>query len=194
MSSVCLKHKDEDICTEFVIRDVRSGDIERLTDIYNYYIANTHVLFDEKEITIDFMTAKIQSVLDAAMPWLVAVDPDGLVIGFACAKQWREKNAYKHTAELTIYLDHHRHKQGLGTEMFTELFEALRLKSFNMVVSLITLPNDASIALHEKFGMEKVAHFEEMGFKFGRWIDIGFWQGKLSQMNMDGLARQNAAP
>lgn len=166
-----------------MIRDVCLDDAERLAEIYNYYIVNTHVLFDEKEISVDFMREKIRQVTEQEMPWLIAENDIGEVLGFACAKQWREKNAYRHTAELTIYLDPVIHKKGLGTKMFNELFKELKSRSFNMVISLITLPNEASIALHEKFGMEKVAHFGEMGYKFDRWIDIGYWQGKLSEMD-----------
>ncbi|PID45615.1 MAG: hypothetical protein CSB47_08185 [Proteobacteria bacterium] len=85
------------------------------------------------------------------------------------------------TVEVSIYLSHQITSRGLGTQLYNALFSSLREKSVHIVIGGITLPNAASIALHEKFGMEKVAHFKEVGYKFGKWLDVGYWQVKLDK-------------
>lgn len=161
-----------------MIRYAKSSDAGALSDIYNYYILNTVVTFEETPITALDMSSRIAEVTDAGLPWLVAEQGHGIV-GFAYASKWKGRCAYRHSVEVTVYLSHSMTAKGLGSALYTELFQILRENSIHVVLGGISLPNDASIALHEKFGMSKAAHFDEVGFKFGNWVDVAYWQGKL---------------
>ena len=161
-----------------MIRDAKLCDAAALTDIYNYYILNTVVTFEEQPITALEMSNRITEVTDAELPWLVA-EQNRMIVGFAYASKWKGRCAYRYSAEVTIYLSHSMTSNGIGSALYSELFLRLRANSIHVVLGGISLPNDASIALHEKFGMSKAAHFDEVGFKFGNWVDVAYWQGKL---------------
>ena len=161
-----------------MIRPVQPKDVPALTDMYNYYIRETTVTFEEEEIAPDNMQSRIQKVEAANLPWLVAEEQDEIV-GYAYATKWKERSAYRHSVEISIYVDHNNHGNGWGTKLYQALFTELQKKNIHVAIGGITLPNDASIALHEKFGMEKVAHFKEIGFKFGQWLDVGYWQKRF---------------
>ena len=112
------------------------------------------------------------------MPWLVAVI-DEAVVGYAYATKWKERSAYRFSVESTIYLANGTEGKGVGSVLYQALFNKLKLKGINNVIGGIALPNPASVGLHEKMGMEKVAHFSKVGFKFDEWLDVGYWQLKL---------------
>jgi L-amino acid N-acyltransferase YncA len=161
-----------------MIRTATESDAQAIADIYNYYIANTVVTFEELPVSQSDILERIQKVTGSSLPWLVAED-GGTVIGYAYAGKWNVRSAYRHTVESTVYLSHSSVSKGWGTKLYTALFDTLRQKSIHTVIGGITLPNPASIALHEKFGMKKVAHFSEVGYKFGKWLDVGYWQTEL---------------
>jgi phosphinothricin acetyltransferase len=163
-----------------MIRTVLEKDADEITEIYNYYIAETVATFEEEVITSGVMLARIAKVQADDLPWLVAENELGNVIGYAYATKWRERFAYRFSVEVTVYLAPNHAKQGLGTQLYQVLFTELKKRSIHSVIGGITLPNAASIALHEKFGMKQVAHFKEVGFKFNQWLDTGYWQGKIS--------------
>ncbi|MFT4928312.1 MAG: L-amino acid N-acyltransferase YncA [Phenylobacterium sp.] len=117
-------------------------------------------------------------VQDTGFLWLVAQD-NGKVVGYAYSSQWKNRGAYKHTAEVSAYITHTVKSKGWGTKLYNVLFASLREKSIHVVIGGLTLPNPASVAIHEKFGMEKVAHFKQTGYKFGQWLDVGYWQVQL---------------
>jgi phosphinothricin acetyltransferase len=101
---------------------------------------------------------------------------DQVVQGFAYASKWKGRCAYRYSVESTAYLADCSTGRGIGTRLYEALFTELRKSKMHVVMAGIALPNDASIALHEKLGFEKVAHFREVGWKFGKWIDVGYWQ------------------
>ena len=109
------------------------------------------------------------------LPWLVALDADQC-LGYAYATRWKERFAYRFSVESTVYLAPAASGRGLGSALYRALFDELKALGVHAVVGGITLPNPASVALHEKMGMRKVAHFAEIGFKFGEWVDVGYWQ------------------
>lgn len=162
-----------------MIRAVRASDAEVISGIYNYYISNTVVTFEEDLTSADEMRSRISEIENAELPWLVYQEGES-VIGFAYASKWKGRCAYRYSVEVTVYLAHDVTARGIGSQLYTELFEQLKVKSVHVVLGGISLPNEASIALHEKFGMKKAAHFEEVGFKFGEWVDVAYWQGTLS--------------
>lgn len=111
----------------------------------------------------------------AAFPWLI-VERDGKCGGYAYAAKWQDCSAYRHSVLTTIYLDEAARRLGVGTTLYLTLLEKLRTRAIHNALGGISLPNAASVALHEKCGFKKVAHFDQVGFKFGRWIDVGYWQ------------------
>jgi phosphinothricin acetyltransferase len=120
------------------------------------------------------MKQRIAEVL-TGLPWLVWVE-DQVVQGFAHASKWKGRCAYRYSVETTAYLADGSTGRGIGTRLYEALFTALRQSKMHVVMGGIALPNDTSIAMHEKLGFQKVAHFREVGWKFGKWIDVGYWQ------------------
>ena len=123
------------------------------------------------------MAERIEAILPA-LPWLVSEERHE-ISGYAYAARWKERASYRHSVESTIYLRPDAMGRGVGTQLYTTLLEALRGRALHTVIGGIALPNEASVALHEKLGFVKIAQFHEVGRKFGRWIDVGYWQRML---------------
>lgn len=157
------------------IRVATAADADHIAEIYNHYIANTVVTFEEEPVAANEMCRRIDEVFGASLPWLVA-ESAGRVIGYAYATKWKARSAYRFSVETTVYLAYGLGKLGLGSRLYEELFRLLKEQGIHAAIGGIALPNDASVALHEKFGMHKVAHFEQVGFKFGKWVDVGYWE------------------
>lgn len=158
-----------------MVRDITDADCPAIARIYNHYVANTIVTFEEQPVPPEEMAVRVREVRDAGLPWLVA-ELDGEVAGYACASRWKGRCAYRFSAEITVYIHPDHSGKGLGSMLYGELFPILRSNGTHVVIGGIALPNEASVALHEKFGMEKVGHFREVGYKLGRWVDVGYWQ------------------
>ena len=156
-------------------RAATGKDSEALAGIYNHYIRESVITFEEIEVTPSEMASRVARVDQLSLPWLVAETEDGIV-GFAYAGKWRERSAYRYAVESTVYLEATRTGRGIGTRLYADLLMNLRATSVHTVIGGVALPNAASVALHEKLGFTKVAQFKEVGFKFGRWIDVGYWQ------------------
>jgi L-amino acid N-acyltransferase YncA len=161
-----------------IIRDAVLADSPEIAEIYNFYVANTCITFEETEVTSEEMSNRLRKVSEFSLPWIVAVKGD-TVIGYAYATKWKERTAYRFSVESTVYLSTEAQGNGLGTKLYEALLDKLTLLGINCVIGGITLPNPASVGLHEKIGMEKVAHFPKVGFKFGEWLDVGYWQLSL---------------
>lgn len=157
-----------------MIRDVTLDDSKEIAEIYNYYILNSIVTFEEVQVTEDEIKKRIQ-LITLDFPWIVYLE-DGKIIGFAYANKWKQRSAYKHATESTVYLKHGSFKKGIGTKLYHNLIERLKNNNFHAIIGGISLPNEASIGLHEKLGFAKVAHFKEVGFKFEKWVDVGYWE------------------
>jgi phosphinothricin acetyltransferase len=143
--------------------------------IYNHYIRETVITFEETEITHSEMADRIAKIGDFSLPWLVA-ESEGAIVGYAYAGKWRERSAYRYSVESTVYLDASATGRGIGTRLYRDLLTSLRATPVRTVLGVIALPNTASVALHERLGFTKVAELKEVGFKFGRWIDVAYWQ------------------
>jgi L-amino acid N-acyltransferase YncA len=161
-----------------MIRPACASDADTIARIYNHYVANTIVTFEEEAVSPGQISDRINETRVEGLPWLVAED-DGAVVGYAYASKWKGRCAYRHSVEVTVYLSHLATSRGWGSSLYTALFSELEALGVHVAIGGIALPNEASIALHEKFGMGKVAHFQEIGFKFGQWVDVGYWQKKL---------------
>lgn len=161
------------------VRDATPADLGAIAAIYNHYITNTVVTFEEAPISAEEVARRVAAVEAASLPWLVA-ELDGEVQGYAYAGRWNARSGYRYSAETAVYLHHERARRGLGSALYRELFARLEARGVHAVISGIALPNEPSVALHHKFQMEKVAHFLAVGFKMGRWIDVGYWQRLLA--------------
>lgn len=160
------------------LREAAVGDAEAIVRIYNPYVRETTISFEEAEVSAAEMGQRLREVAAAGLPWLVAVR-DGDVAGYAYGSKWKGRCAYRFAVETSVYVDQAARGAGVGTALYEALFAALRERGIHTAIGGISLPNDASVALHERFGMKKVAHFEQVGFKFGRRIDVGYWQRLL---------------
>ena len=161
-----------------MIRTATAGDAEGIAEIYNHYIANTVITFEEQTVTPRQMAERIEAVGSDSLPWLAA-ERDGRLLGYAYATPWKTRSAYRFAVETTVYLDPEALGQGIGSRLYETLFADLGRRGVRAAIGGIALPNPASVALHEKLGMKKVAHFERVGFKFDQWIDVGYWQINL---------------
>lgn len=157
-----------------MIRPAAVDDAEAVCAIYNHYVAGTTATFEDVPVSVGVMKLRIAEVT-ASFPWLVAEEEDGLV-GYAYAAKWKSRGAYRFSVEGTVYVRPGLFGKGIGTALYRELIDGLRTRGVHSVVGGISLPNEASVALHEKLGFVKVAEFREIGRKFDRWINVGYWQ------------------
>ncbi len=157
------------------IRPAAAADAAPIAAIYNDYVAATTITFEEQPVADADMAARIRDVGAAGLPWLVAT-LDGQVVGYAYATPWRARAAYRHAVESTVYLRPDAQGRGWGRRLYGDLIDALRARGLRTVIAGIAQPNAHSVRLHERLGFRKVAHFEEVGCKFGRWIDVAYWQ------------------
>ncbi|GLX80522.1 hypothetical phosphinothricin N-acetyltransferase [Thalassotalea insulae] len=162
-----------------MIRNASRSDAQAIADIYNYYIEHTVVTFEEEKVTADEIIQRIAKVQASGHLWLVK-EVNQQLVGYAYSTKWRERTAYRFACEVSVYLSPDHQGKGIGTNLYQALFEQLNNMSIKTVIGGITLPNDASIALHEKFGLHQVAKFERVGYKFGQWLDTGYWQKQLT--------------
>jgi phosphinothricin acetyltransferase len=124
------------------------------------------------------MGHRVSEVQSFDLPWLV-LEEEGAVIGYACAVRWKSRAAYQHSVESTIYLAPELTGAGRGVALYSTLMEQLAKLGVHCVLAGIAQPNEASVGLHEKLGFSKVAHLAEVGRKFDRWVDVGYWQRVL---------------
>lgn len=162
-----------------IIRDCEEADINSVTHIYNHYIKHTTITFEEVEINPTEMDVRIKNI-QSLFPFLVCEDA-GAIIGYAYASKWKDRSAYRHTAEVTIYLHPNDLGKKIGQLLYAELFSQLQQKNFHVLLACIARPNPASIRLHEKFGFMQAAQFKEVGFKFNQWLDVGYWSKTIGK-------------
>lgn len=159
------------------IRPCNNSDIPSICAIYNHYIEHTVITFEEQPVSVKEMQDRIERNT-RLFPWLVYED-EGTILGYAYASKWKDRSAYKHTAEVTVYLDPAHCGRGIGSALYQALFEQLAHQNIHVLLACIAIPNVASESIHNQFGFRQVAHFREVGFKFGRWLDVGYWQKVL---------------
>lgn len=160
-----------------MIRDAAAADADAICRIYNPHVTGTIVTFEEVPVEPAAMAERIADIQRAHV-WLVACVGDA-VAGYAYAGPWRTRAAYRHAVETTVYLAAEHTRRGLGRALYESLLDKLRRLGYHCAIGGVALPNAASVALHERTGFVKVAHFREVGFKLGRWIDVAYWQRTL---------------
>jgi phosphinothricin acetyltransferase len=167
-----------------VIRAAQEADAAAIAAIYAPYVQKTAVSFEIKPPTAEMMAGRIAGSLETH-PWLVA-DRGGEIIGYAYAGKHRERAAYRWTVDTTIYLDTAARQRGIGEILYRVLLDILRQQGFRSAFAEIVLPNPGSVRLHESAGFRQIGVHEDIGFKLGRWHDIGYWR--------KGLADTDALP
>lgn len=163
--------------TNPIVRPVSAGDELAISAIYNWYIANTVVTFEEDILSAETMAGRIQTD-DDTCPWCV-VEVEGRVLGYAYATPWKPRSAYRKSRETSVYLHRDAAGKRLGTLLYKHLINELRQTPIHLLIAGIALPNAASVALHEALGFTPVGQFQEVGWKFGKWVNVGYWQMQL---------------
>lgn len=161
-----------------MIRSATRNDADAIARIYNHYILNSVITFEEDALLPTEMAGRIGKVQALSLPYLVE-ERDGQVVGYAYATRWHDRSAYRYSVETTIYLDADHLGKNIGSGLYAALLQQLKERGMHVAIGGIALPNPGSVALHEKLGFRKVAHYGEVGFKFNRWIDVGYWQYAL---------------
>ncbi|CCN33765.1 putative Phosphinothricin N-acetyltransferase [Vibrio nigripulchritudo MADA3029] len=162
------------------IRYIESQDIEAITNIYNYFIANSTATFEERSISPDEMNSRVGKVQGQGLPWIVILDSER-VVGYAYAGLWHARSAYRFTTESTIYVSPNASGRGVGKKLYSHLISILKARGMQSVIGVVSLPNASSVALHKSLGFTQVGEFKKVGTKFGDWIDVSYWQLDLKK-------------
>ena len=157
-----------------MIRPAKAADAPRIAAIYNHHVRETVVTFEEQPVADVEMVRRIAETT-ADYPWLVS-EVDGTLAGYAYASSWKRRSAYRYAVESTIYLAPEFHGRGLGAKLYRALIADMGVRGFHCAIGGVALPNPASVALHEKLGYKYVGQFREVGWKFGKWVDVGYWE------------------
>lgn len=160
-----------------MIRNVRVTDAKVIADIYNYYVKETNITFEKECVSEEIMKTRIE-IVTSKYPWIV-YEEHGQVIGYAYSSKWRERIAYSQTSETSVYLHKDARGKGIGKHLYEELLKRMKSADLKVAIGCITMPNEASVRLHENLGFLKVGIFHEVGYKFDQWLDVGFWELKL---------------
>lgn len=165
---------------EYSIRDARLADMPAVREIYNYYVANSTVTFDEDAMTLREWKSKFAYLEKLGMPFLVAESPSGQILGYALVAPWKQKRAYRYTVESSIYLGPAAAGKGLGRALLAELIARSKAAGLKEMIAVIADQGaEASIALHEKFGFVEIGRMGRVGYKFDRWLGTVLLQKSL---------------
>jgi len=158
--------------SEVSIRRGRAGDVVPLNDLYNHYIRETAITFDLEPMPLARREDWFAQFGESGRHQLFVAERGGRLVGYACSRPFRDKAAYDTTAETSIYLAPEACRQGIGRRLYARLFDELAGADLHRLVAGITLPNEASVALHERAGFQPLGVFREVGRKFGRYWDV----------------------
>lgn len=162
-----------------MIRLAKPTDAAAILDIYAPYISYTSLTFETEVPPIVDFAKRISSYLEN-WPWLV-YEKNDLVIGYAYASRYRERTAYQWSVECSVYIHPDHHRKGVAKVLYTNLFTILKMQGFTTVYAVINLPNDQSVAFHENMGFKYFATYEKVGYKLGKWKNVGWWQLQLNE-------------
>lgn len=157
-----------------MIRDVRKSDSKDIVEIYNHYVETSTITFETELVSGDEMGVRIGNLMPD-YPWIV-YERNEQILGYAYLSPWKTRSAYKNSVEVSIYMRPGMQGQGFGKILMQDILDKASEMNFHCIIAGIALPNEASTSIHQKFGFEKVAHFREVGRKFDKWIDVGYWE------------------
>ena len=165
---------------EYTIRPAVATDLPHVREIYNHYVMNSTVTFDEAPMTLAELRKKFAKITEKRMPFIVAENPSGQLLGYAYVYPWKEKAAYRFTVENSIYLGPAATGKGLGRVLLSELIDRSKDAGIKQIIAVIADKGaDASIAMHKKFGFKEIGHMGRVGFKFDRWLGTVLMQKSL---------------
>ena len=156
-----------------MIRSATPEDAPAIRDIYAYYVTDTVITFETSVPSEEEMARRVRTI-SSEYPYLV-METDGEVTGYAYASRWKTRAAYDRTVEISVYVREGFGGRGVGSALYERLLGLLQARGIHAVVAVIALPNEPSRRLHEKFGFRDAGRLPEVGLKFGRWIDVGYW-------------------
>ena len=160
------------------IRPAAAADAAAIAALYAPYVAGTTISFEEQAPDADEMRRRMLEGGDR-YPWLVA-EAEGKVVGFACACAFRARSAYRFVVETSVYVGEGHCGRGIGRGLYVPLLDGLTGQGFTQAIAAISLPNPASVALHESLGFDPAGVYRQVGWKLGGWIDVGLWQRGLA--------------
>ena len=163
------------------VRPALPKDAERICEIYAPYVIKTAITFEYEVPTKEKMAERIQDTIQQNYPYLVACDNQGGIVGYAYAGKFANRPAYQFTSELSIYVDSHMQLKGVGQLLYDAIEEQLIQQSIVNLISIIKVPNEASIKFHEKNGFKEIGYFKNAGYKFEEWHDIIWMQKELNK-------------
>jgi L-amino acid N-acyltransferase YncA len=175
----------------YVIRPVEDRDIPDIREIYNYYVTNSVVTFDEDTWSVAQWRKKRNGLAKQGLPFIVAESPSGQILGYALVQPMSSKSAYRFSVENSIYLGQAATGKGLGKALLEELIEACEAAGIRQMVAVISDKGaEGSVALHEKLGFVEVGRMGRVGFKFGRWLGTIYLQKSLNPSKKKGTAKK----
>jgi phosphinothricin acetyltransferase len=165
---------------EYSIRDAVAADLPYVREIYNHYVANSTVTFDEDAMTLREWRSKFAYLTKLGMPFIVAASPNGQILGYALVSPWKQKKAYRFTVENSIYLGAASTGKGLGPVLMGELIARSKAAGLKEMIAVIADKGaEASIKMHEDFGFTEIGRMGRVGFKFDRWLGTILLQKSL---------------
>jgi phosphinothricin acetyltransferase len=162
---------------ETILRPATESDLAAINDIYNHYVLHSTCTYQEEP-----------EPMDGRRQWLhhhgekhpvIVAEEEGRVVGWGSLSAYHARSAYRHTVENSVYVHHQHHRRGLGTHLLENLIFRARKLEYRAIIAAIDGEQEASVAIHAKFGFEKVGHLKQIGFKFGRWLDVIYMQLSL---------------
>lgn len=172
-----LRPKQDPVAFSYELRPAAESDLPSLRQIYNHYVRNSVVTFDEQPWTLAKWRSKFAHLRKLDLPILVAQSPSGEILGYALLQPWAAKSAYRYTVEDSIYLGPGADGKGLGRALLTALIDEAQERGIRQIVAVISDKGaEGSIALHEKLGFEEVGRMGRVGFKFDRWLGTVYLQ------------------
>jgi phosphinothricin acetyltransferase len=161
------------------VRPATEADLPGILEIYNDAVLHTTASYDYEPRTLEHRRAWFQERQRDQYPVYVAVEEDGRVVGWSALNPFHARIGYRFTSENSVYVAANRRGQGIGRALLGPLLEAGKARGLHAILAVIDADNEASIRLHAQFGFEKVGHFKQVGFKFGRWLDVVYMEKLL---------------
>jgi phosphinothricin acetyltransferase len=162
--------------TPIQTRPATRADLPSILEIYNHAVLNTTASYDYEPRTLEHRVAWFDDHLKHDLPVFVALDEMERVTGWSALNRFHDRAGYRFTVENSVYVAADQRGRGVGTRLLPLLIEAARERRFHAILAVIDAANEPSIRLHAKFGFERVGLFREVGFKFGRWLDVAYME------------------
>jgi phosphinothricin acetyltransferase len=163
------------------IRSANEKDANAILSIYTPYIANSSFTFEADVPATDVFAERIKTYLHH-WPWLVC-EVDGIIAGYAYGSRYRERTGYQWCVECSVYIHDDFQRRGIAKALYTTLFEILKKQGYRNVYAVINLPNAKSVSLHESCGFTWLTTYKNVGYKLGKWKDVGWWQLAINEYN-----------